>query len=308
MTGRNADRIVLVTGASKGIGLATVRLLAARGFTVYAGVRDRADLPRVEAEGNGAVRGLVLEVTDEPSRRQAVARVAREGGEAGLYGLVNNAGIAIAAPLEFVPLEELRRQFEVNLFGLLAVTQACLPLLRRHRAAAAADPSSRSAAWRRPRIVNVSSIGGRIAFSPSGPYTASKFALEALTDTLRMEVEPQGLRVAAVEPGTVSTPLWDKALAAGTQIQDSLPAEALELYGERVAGAVSHARSAADRGVSPERVAAVILRALSTRRPRTRYLVGPDARLAARLVQPLPDRLRDRLLEMRDRFSGTERS
>ena len=148
-------------------------------------------------------------------------------------------------------------------------------------------------------MINISSIGGRIAFSPSGPYTASKFALEAITDSLRLEVEPQGIRVIAIEPGTVTTPLWDRALEIGITMRDKMPAEALRLYGQLLDQAERHARRAPDRGVPAERVAAVIARATEARRPRTRYLVGADAKLAARLIAPLPDRLRDALLRLR---------
>ncbi len=293
-------RHVLVTGASKGIGLATVHELANRGFTVFAGVRREEDAAEMAATEPRRIHPLVFDVTDEAARRAAVEHIAELAGEAGLYGVVNNAGIALAAPIEFVPIEELRRQFEVNVFSLVAMSQLCLPLLRQYvatvRSGAGGDVPGR---YRRARLVNVSSIGGRIAFSPSGPYTASKFAVESLTDTLRMEVERQGIRVAAVEPGTVRTPLWDKALEAGRAMQQQMPVEATTLYGDRITKAIVHAERAPNRGIRPDAVARVVARALTARRPRTRYLVGPDARLAARLVAPLPDRLRDALLRLR---------
>jgi NAD(P)-dependent dehydrogenase (short-subunit alcohol dehydrogenase family) len=317
---------VLVTGASKGIGLATARLLADRGYSVFAGIRreedalhfggqerSAADLGGTEQKGAlpGTIVPIILDVADEESRRRAGRQLATAVGDDGLYALVNNAGIAVAAPLEFVPLEELQRQFQVNVFGLIGLCRLTLPLLRHYRAQArrAAGAGSRGgphfhgAAGCRgdscPRILNMSSIGGRIAFSPSGPYTASKFAVEALTDTLRLELEPQGILISAVEPGTVRTPLWDKAVSAGRRLQEQMPAEAIALYGERISRAMHHAETAADRGIAPERVARRVEHALSSRRPKTRYLVGPDARLARRFILPLPDRLRDRLIRLR---------
>ena len=294
---------VLVTGASKGIGLATVRRLADHGYSVFAGIRREEDALHFGGHEHseplpGSIVPIILDVADEESRRRAAERLATAVGDDGLYALVNNAGIAVAAPLEFVPLEELRRQFEVNVFGLIGLCQLTLPLLRHYHAQYRRSHGRRSAGAAQPRIVNVSSIGGRIAFSPSGPYTASKFALEAATDTFRLELEPQGMRISAVQPGTVRTPLWDKALSEGRALQARMPAEAGALYGERISEAIHHAETAADRGIPPERVAGVIERSLSSARPKTRYLVGPDARLARRFLPPLPDRLRDRLIRL----------
>ncbi len=302
---------VLVTGSSKGIGRATTILLARRGYSVFAGVRSTEDAEALSREAPERITPLMLDVTKRGDREAALATVTSTVGDEGLYALVNNAGIAVAAPIEFVPIEDLELQFRVNLFGLVAVTQGCLPLLRRQAAAnvpagnqgehrrGGREAQRRAPRRRAPRVINISSIGGRIAFSPSGPYTASKFALEAITDSLRLEVEPQGIRVIAIEPGTVTTPLWDRALEIGITMRDKMPAEALRLYGQLLDQAERHARRAPDRGVPAERVAAVIARATEVQRPRTRYLVGADAKLAARLIAPLPDRLRDALLRLR---------
>ena len=208
---------------------------------------------------------LVFDVTDA----EAVERCVRP---LELDALVDNAGIAIAAPLEFLPAEELGRQLDVNVVGQLRVLQAALPALRRSRG----------------RIVVMGSIGGRSALPFLGAYAMSKFALEAMADVLRLELRPWGIEVALVEPGTIATPIWSKP-------QRDLPAGAAELYGERVARFRSLAAARAARAVPTAEVAAAVEHALTASRPHTRYVVGPDARKRAR-VERLPDRLRDRVL------------
>jgi NAD(P)-dependent dehydrogenase (short-subunit alcohol dehydrogenase family) len=188
---------------------------------------------------------------------------------------VNNAGVAVAGPLEFLPADELRRQFEVNVVGQLRVTQLCLPALRAARG----------------RVVNMGSISGRNALPLLGAYAMSKFALEAMTDSLRVEVEPWGIHVAIVEPGTIKTPIW-------TRERPEPPAEALSLYGARLAAFRKLAVARGTAGAPPEAVAAAVEHALTAEKPRTRYLVGRDAKLRAR-VERLPDRLRDRLIVKR---------
>ncbi len=212
---------------------------------------------------------MILDVTDAQAIRAAAA-VER------LDGLVNNAGIVVAAPLEFLPLEELRRQLEVNLVGQLAVTQAFLPALRRARG----------------RIVNVGSIAGRSALPFLGAYAISKFALEALTDSLRLELAPAGIAVSIVEPGTIATPIWSKPQA----VADALPDESADLYGSRFASLRRVAAARAANAAPAESVAAAVEHALTARRPRARYLVGRDAKLRAGL-EWLPVRARDRVLE-----------
>ncbi len=234
--------------------------MAARGWDVYAGVRKAGDAPEGTQE-------VLLDVTDGEAIRAATERIDR------LDGLVNNAGIAIAAPLEYLPLDELRRQLEVNVVGQLAVTQAFLPAVRRAKG----------------RIVFVGSIAGKSALPFLGAYAVSKFALEALTDSLRVEVGPDGIQVAIVEPGTIATPIWTKP----QPVADQLPPEAAERYGRRMERfrAVAAARSA--RAAPAESVAEAIEHALTATRPKTRYLVGRDAKLRAGLER-LPDRVRDR--------------
>lgn len=264
---------VVVTGASSGIGEAAVQSLARLGFDILAGVRKDADGERLRAE---RIEPLRIDVTDA----DLIAAAAAQLGDRPLAGLVNNAGIAVTAPLEFVPLEELRRQLEVNLVGQVAVTQAFLPALRRGRG----------------RIVNIGSIGGRVAAPLLGPYAASKFALEGITDALRRELRPWGIEVAIVEPSTIATPIWGKGAETGDAILAGLPPEAEQRYGRMIATMRAIAARGPSEGLPPQAVADVIVHALTARRPRTRYLVGRDAQVSARLAALLPDRLFDGLV------------
>lgn len=262
---------MLVTGASSGIGFATVEELGRSGFRVLAGVRNEADAARVdELEG---VEPVQLDVAD-PAAIEAVAERARQDQ---LAGLVNNAGIAITGPVEMVPVEEWRRQLEVNLIGQVAVTRALLPtILEAHG-----------------RIVNVTSIGGRIAGALYGPYSASKFGMEAVTDSLRREVRPLGVEVVAVEPGAVATPIWEKGLETAAGIVAEMPPAAGERYGVLIASIRAEAERNSREGIGPGEVARVIARALTARRPRARYAVGRDAQVGVVLSRLLPDRALD---------------
>jgi NAD(P)-dependent dehydrogenase (short-subunit alcohol dehydrogenase family) len=269
---------VLVTGASTGIGAACAAALARAGYRVFGGVRTEDDGRRLAA----AVPGLTpvqLDVTDAGDLARAAQVVGEAVGEAGLAGLVNNAGIAVAGPLEVVPIADLRRQLDVNVVGQVAVTQAMLPLLRRARG----------------RIVLVGSISGRIAVPFLGPYAASKFALEAIADSLRVELAPEGLGVVLVEPGEVRTPIWDKGRAAGDALLARTPPEAVARYGRGIDAVQRLALRAAETGASPDTVAAVVVAAIAAPRPPSRRLVGRDAKARAWLAR-LPDRLRDRLV------------
>jgi NAD(P)-dependent dehydrogenase (short-subunit alcohol dehydrogenase family) len=269
-----ASGVVVVTGASSGIGEASARHLASLGFEVRPGVRKPEDAERLREHG---LSPLMLDVTDQRSIDAARAEL----GEGPLAGLVNNAGIAVSGPLEFLPVEEVRRQLEVNVVGQVAVTQALLPLLRRGRG----------------RIVNISSIGGRVALPLMSPYNASKFALEAISDSLRRELRRFGVEVVVVEPGGVKTPIWDKGNEAAGRLLESVPEEATELYGDLADALRAESRKIAEeRGLPPEAVAETVGRALTARRPKTRYLVGRDAKVRAAIAKRLPDRAMDTLI------------
>jgi NAD(P)-dependent dehydrogenase (short-subunit alcohol dehydrogenase family) len=276
----NRQRAVVVTGASSGIGEACALRLDGLGFQVFAGVRREQDSDALRRKASERLAPVMLDVTDPLSAQSASDSVAAATGGVGLAGLVNNAGTAVAAPIEFLPLGELRRQLEVNVVGQIAVTQAFLPLLRQGSG----------------RIVNIGSVSGRIASPLLGAYTASKFAMEGLTDTLRRELSPWGVAVSIVEPGRIATPIWEKSLKVADELLDALPRRALELYGPAIEEVRRGALEAARWGAPPEKVARAVEHALTAKRPRTRYPVGPDARLGALLVRLLPDPLLDRIL------------
>jgi NAD(P)-dependent dehydrogenase (short-subunit alcohol dehydrogenase family) len=257
-------KTALVTGASSGIGAAAAARLVRSGWRVLAGVRNRGDAPEGTEE-------VLLDVTDD-EQIQAAAEQVEE-----LDALVNNAGVALAMPLEHVPLDELRRQLEVNVVGQIAVTQAFVPALRRAHG----------------RVVFVGSIAGKSALPFLGPYAASKHALEAVADSLRMELRPWGIGVTIVEPGTIRTPIWGKGAAKADELANE---RSEELYGERIAAFRKVAAERGANGAPPEAVAEVIERALTSSRPRARYLVGRDAWLRAG-VERLPTRARDRAYE-----------
>ncbi len=268
--------VALITGASTGIGRATALRLAGSGWTVLAGVRDVAAGERLAQEAPaGGLLPLSLDVTDVSQIAAAGARAAEQAG--GLDALVNNAGIGIGGPLELISPEDLRRQFEVNVFGQVAVTQAMLPALRRAGG----------------RIVFVSSIGGRVAMAFTAPYAASKHAIEALGDALRVELRSSGVRVALVEPGSVATPIWDKSRAEADRL--SIPPELQEQYGNVPAAMDKVMQDTGRRGVAPEKVAETIERALSASHMRARYVVGSDARAMLMARRLLPDLLFDRV-------------
>ena len=275
----------VVTGASTGIGRACALRLASLGFRVFAGVRRPADGEALKAESGERLVPLLLDVTSAES----VAAAARAVEDAPLGGLVNNAGIVVAGPLELVSIAQWRKQLEVNVIGLVAVTQAFLPGLRAGRG----------------RIVNVGSIAGRSALPYSSPYCASKFAVEGLTDSLRMELKQWGISVSIVEPGGVRTPIWNKTLAETTESLSAAPPDLLELYRPMVEKMRAAAALAERQGIAPEEVVRAIEHALTSAKPKTRYVVGGDAKLRVRLTA-LPDRMQDALILKRLNSIRTE--
>jgi NAD(P)-dependent dehydrogenase (short-subunit alcohol dehydrogenase family) len=267
-----ATGTVLVTGASTGIGEATALHLKELGFDSVAAVRKDEDAERLRSRG---LRTVKLDVADAAS----IAAARGELGDGPLAGVVNNAGIAVAGPLEFMPLDQLRLQLEVNVVGQVAVIQQFLPALRAGRG----------------RIVNLSSIGGRFALPLVSPYNASKFALEGISDSLRRELHGQGVDVILIEPGGVKTPIWNKSNEAASELQQQMPPEAERLYGKMIEAVRRRTiEIAQEKGIEPREVAEVIGRALTAKRPRTRYLVGSDAKMRGPMARFMPDRLMDR--------------
>jgi NAD(P)-dependent dehydrogenase (short-subunit alcohol dehydrogenase family) len=254
--------------------------LAARGHTVFAGVRKESDASALrEAAGEG-LTPLMLDVTDPEAISAAAEAIRSQVGDAGITGLVNNAGVAMGGPLEYLPVEAWRTQLEVNVIGQVAVTQAMLPLLRRARG----------------RIVFMGSIGGRVGTPFMGPYNASKFALEGIAEAFRQELRPWGLKVILVEPGAIKTDIWDKGRSQADDLEAQMPEEAKKRYESFIVG-IRRLIERQDRiAIGPERVAKVVEHALLSRRPRPRYLVGVDAKVGGLLARALPDQTKDAVL------------
>lgn len=265
---------VVVTGASTGIGAATVRTLVEDGFFVWATVRRQQDADRLSAEHGEAVRAVLMDLEDHDSVRAAGALVTAAGP---LHGLVNNAGAALPGPLEYLPIEVFRRQLDINLVGQLLVTQVMLPALF-----AAAEGHGEA------RIVMIGSIGGRIAGPVLGAYAAAKHGLVGLTGSLRAELAPSRIKVFLVEPGAIATPIWGRGAASGDAVV--VPPEARERYASMLESAREMSRNGTERGLPPEAVADVIRTALTARRPPPRQVVGRDAQVLAAMVRVLPFR------------------
>jgi NAD(P)-dependent dehydrogenase (short-subunit alcohol dehydrogenase family) len=270
----NASGAVVVTGASTGIGCATALLLDARGYRVFAGVRKEADARELSKDCSDRFTPVMIDVTDAEQIESARERVAEAMGDQGLAGLVNNAGVGGGGPIEFMPLDELRRTLEVNLIGQVAVTQAFIPLIRRAKGT----------------IVFMASIGGRVASPFMSPYNTSKFAIEALGESLRHELRPWEIDVAVVEPGSIDTEIWAKGNEQVRELVGELPEDARRLYGRQLGRFAGVLNETASRGIPPEKVAEVVHKAIASDNPRHRCLVGTDAKIGARLKGTLPDR------------------
>jgi NAD(P)-dependent dehydrogenase (short-subunit alcohol dehydrogenase family) len=269
---------VVVTGASTGIGRATALRLSAGGMRVFAGVRRQEDADALRRE-SAQITPLLLDVTDRASLDRAVSTVSEAVGDAGLAGLVNNAGISGGSPTEFLAIDDLRGMLEVNVVGVVATTQAFLPLIRRGHG----------------RIVCIGSIGGRMAVPFLAAYSMTKAAVSALCDSLRGELRPWGIHVALVEPGSIKTPIWEKGLRGIDDQMGRWPAEAMQLYGDVIPKMRRITEKTASRAIGPDKVARVVEHALTASRPHTRYVVGADARAQA-ILRRVPDRARDAMI------------
>jgi NAD(P)-dependent dehydrogenase (short-subunit alcohol dehydrogenase family) len=271
----------LLTGTSSGIGQTTTRILDREGWRVFAAVRRMSDADKLRAERSERVTPVLMDVTQQDQIDQAVKDVSDVLGAAPLTAIVNNAGIGFGGPLEFNDMDETRSGFEVNVFGPMAVTRAFLPLIRRGKGG---------------RVVNVSSAAGLAATPLLGQYAASKFALEAMSDALRMELRKSGIHVAVIEPGFIDTPMQDKGRDQVADMRAALPPEGRELYDHAIDKFSASLEKFGKNATSPEKVAIAILEALTSTRPRTRTIVGTDAKLVGGVIRRLPARLRDAIL------------
>lgn len=271
---------VVITGASSGIGRTCALDLAGRGFRVFAGVRKEDDARALLRDAPARLTPVLVDVTDPAAIARLHKTVDDALGDDPLVGVVNNAGVSGGGPLETLSIDELRHVFEVNTFAPIAVTQPFIPRLRASRG----------------RVVNITSIGGRIAQPFLGPYSGSKYALEALTTILRRELVPWGIHVAAIEPGTVKTRIWEKGASQVEAIRTRGDAEELRLYGRNLDRMEKFVKLAERTGAKPERVARAVHHALTSPRPKAQYLVGVDARVQLAIDRLMPTRLFDRLM------------
>ena len=278
--------VVLITGASSGMGKACALRLSQAGYMVFAGVRKDSDAQILRQEGSSRLIPIMLDVTDEHMIAKAVQVVRQTIGTAELVGLVNNAGIAVTAPIELVPLEALRHIFEVNVIGQVAVIQAFLPLIRPARG----------------RIINIGSVGGKITLPFGGPLCASKYALESINDALRMELRPWGIHVVLIAPGSIRTPAVDKFGTDAEAMASIFSPEGNALYVAAYRAFVQSILEQEERGIGPTVVAEGVYQALTARSPKKRYPIGPQSRLIPLLSSWLPasalDVLRTRLVHV----------
>ncbi len=280
----DADRneLIVVSGASTGIGAATAKELAHRGFHVLAGVRREADADALRGLDIEGIEPRILDITVESDVAAIADRVAHDAAGRPLRALVNNAGIAINAPVETLPIAQWRHQFEVNLFGHIAMTQALLPALLNSSGT----------------VVNVSSVGGKVVLPTYGAYAGSKFALEAVSDALRREVGTAGVKVVVIEPGAVKTEIAERGIATSEALTSGMTTAQLERYGELMDAITAQARSFNETGVSADAAARVIAKAVTASRPRTRYTIGRDAAILLRISRFISDRTLDRIVRL----------
>jgi NAD(P)-dependent dehydrogenase (short-subunit alcohol dehydrogenase family) len=276
------NELIVVTGASTGIGAATVKELAHRGFHVLAGVRREVDANALRGLGIEGIEPCILDITVESDITAIAERVARDPQRRPLRALVNNAGIAINAPVETLPIAHWRQQFEVNLFGHIAITQALLPALLNSSGT----------------VVNISSVGGKVALPTYGAYAGSKFALEAVSDALRREVSAAGIKVVVIEPGAVKTEIAERGITTSEGLKADMTAAQLTRYTEVMDAVMAQARSFNETGVSAEAAAAVVAKAATASRPRTRYTIGRDAAILLQVSRFVSDRVLDRIVRL----------
>ncbi|MBM6996515.1 SDR family NAD(P)-dependent oxidoreductase [Paenibacillus sp. DXFW5] len=272
-----AQELVVVTGTSSGIGRATAEQLAAEGFHVLAGVRRQEDADKIKRQN---IEPVIVDVTKVDTLKALAERVEQDPLGRPLRAVVNNAGIAVNAPLEMVPLDEFRRQIEVSVIGQVAVIQALTPALLNSGG----------------RVVNIGSLGGKVSMAGFGIYSAAKYAMEAINDSLRREMSSFGLKVIMITPGGVSTGLTEQGIATAERLAKLMTPDQHRRHDRLFDAVKAQAEMWAKDGIRPEKVAAVISRAIHEKKPRTRYTAGRDSALLTRLVRILPDKLLDRML------------
>jgi NAD(P)-dependent dehydrogenase (short-subunit alcohol dehydrogenase family) len=271
------EELILISGASAGMGAATARELAGRGYHVLAGVRRDSD---AEALRGPNLEPVLLDITD-PAQIEAVERrIAADPAGRPLRAVINNAGIAINAPVELLSMDEWRHQFEVNFFGHIAVTKAVLPAL--HASSG--------------RVVNISSIGGKVALPTYGAYAGTKFAMEGMSDALRRELAPHGVQVVVVEPGGVRTEMTGRGIERMNETIATMSPAERSRYGGLLQAIINQATAFTKSGESAEAAGRIIAQAATVRRPRARYTIGRDAAVLTRLPRILSDRILDRFM------------
>ncbi|WP_303674427.1 SDR family oxidoreductase [Vampirovibrio chlorellavorus] len=269
---------VLISGASSGIGLRCAAFLAEKGYRVFAGYRHPPDADKLATRHPG-ITPVPLELTSQSSIEKAVNVITEALNGAGLNGLVNNAGVVISGPLEFVSLADWRHQLDVNLIGPVTLTRQCLPLLRQSQG----------------RIVNIGSVAGIMTLPFLCPYSVSKLGLAALSDALRVELKPWGIQVALIEPGNIHTPIWAKSLQTAKTAESHYPPDYTKLYGQVMDHVKAASQKAAAHSIEADVVAQAVYHALSAPRAKTRYPLGLSVQIR-RLLSMLPDRVRDWLI------------
>lgn len=270
---------VFISGSSSGIGEACALGLDERGYDVFAGVRNQEDGKSLSQSASERLRPVMLDITN-PEQIKAAAETVRQAlGDKPLVGIINNAGISVGGPLEFLPIDRLRQQFEVNLIGHISVTQLFISLLRKSQG----------------RIINVGSIAGIFASPMMGPYCASKYAMEAISDVMRRELKPWNIKVSLLEPGLIATNIWAKANIQAERAMKKAPEELLHLYGPLIERMMKLAENSEKSAQSTEVVVKAVIHALTANRPKTRYRMGPKAR-AQKVMSWLPDNIQDHII------------
>ncbi len=270
---------IVVTGASTGIGYACALGLDARGYNVFAGVRNTEDGERLKAAASDRLTAVTLDVTNAEQIAAVAEQVSARTNDSPMVGLINNAGITVNGPMEFIGIDELRWQFEVNVIGLVAVTQAFMPLLRQSKG----------------RIVNISSVGGFSVTPMLGPYCASKFAVEAISDAMRRELRPAGIEVSVMQPAAIATKIWEKGRDASSSFISDAPPGLTEHYGKLLQAITKYATDAEKRAADPQVVLDAVIDALESPRPKTRYRMGDGVGQRV-LLKLVPDRWADRMI------------